>query len=209
MLGAYPPAIKTNPEPCYRLRYRPRRRSPAPGPFFSIRILINWRRPDLAIDASADARADRSWRAVRQDIRLRLTGIANDKGSMDMPMLLLGCLGHGWCHRHRCRYGQCQKSDRKFAHASLPGQRGTETALTQRACLLNFLGAVPVSFSSRGVCVIPSTWPAHIPAGFSRVKAPPNYQLRNRLNLTWSSISRPRRYSAYQCRRRFSLAPTR
>jgi hypothetical protein len=83
-----------------RLRYRPRRRSPAPGPFFSIRILINWRRKDLAIDASADARADRSWRAVRQDIRLRLTGIANDKGSMDMPMVLLGCLGHGWCNRH-------------------------------------------------------------------------------------------------------------
>jgi hypothetical protein len=38
-----------------------------------------------------------------------LTGIANDNGSMEMPMVLLGCLGHGWCNRHRRRYGQCQK----------------------------------------------------------------------------------------------------
>ena len=75
-------------------------------------------RPRLAIDASGKTWAVRTRRHGREP---NLTGIANDKGSMDMPMVLLGCLGHGWCNRHRCRYGQCQKSDRKFAHASLPG----------------------------------------------------------------------------------------
>jgi hypothetical protein len=44
-------------------------------------------------------------------------------------------LGFGWCdhrnhHQRRREHGQCQKPDRKFAHAMKP-------ALAQRVCRLN------------------------------------------------------------------------
>ena len=49
---------------------------------FSIRIFIKGRRPRLAIDASGKTWTDRTRN------RPNLTGIAKDKASLDMPMLL-------------------------------------------------------------------------------------------------------------------------
>jgi hypothetical protein len=108
------PVPKTNPEPSLTQQTAFHSLRPLPP----IRIVINWRRKYPAIDASAVAGADRACLTGRPVNGPRLTGIANDKGSMNMPMVLLGCLAHCWCSRHRRRYGQCQKSDRKIAHAS-------------------------------------------------------------------------------------------
>src|SRR5215471_11401676 len=94
--------------------------SPAPtGTFSSIRILINWRRKDVAIDASGEARTSRACLTGRpgNDPRIGRSGIAEATAPLDvLPMLLLcmfdaACLGLGRCdHRNyrqrRCVYGQ-------------------------------------------------------------------------------------------------------
>ena len=101
------------------------------APISSIRIVIHWRRPRLTIDASGDARADVCL-TRRPGNRPRLTGrprTADARTPMDM-FFMLRCmpaaarLGLGWCdprnhHQRRRVYGQCQKPDRNFAHASL------------------------------------------------------------------------------------------
>jgi hypothetical protein len=64
--------------------------SPAAAGPFSIRIVLDWRRPHPAVDASCVSRADRACLTVRRDKRLCLTDIA-DAGSpvlfvfLDMP----------------------------------------------------------------------------------------------------------------------------
>ena len=104
-----------------------------PCPLFSIRILINWRRKDPAVDASAEARADRARLTGRPGNSPRLigrSGIAEARAPLDvLPMLLLcmfgaACLGLGRCdHRNyrqrRSVHGQRQEPDREFAHAPL------------------------------------------------------------------------------------------
>jgi hypothetical protein len=108
--------------------------SPAPSAApFSIRIIIEWRRPYPAIDASGDAGADRACLTGKPGTGPRLTGrpsIADVRAPLDvLPMLLLymlaaARLGLGRCdhgnHRQRRRvHDQCQKPYGEFAHAPL------------------------------------------------------------------------------------------
>ena len=108
--------------------------SPATAAPSSIRIVLDWRRPHPAVDASGDSRADRACLTVRRDKRLRLTGIPRfaDAGSpvlfvfLDMPAA--ACLGlyrrdHSNNRQRSCVHGQCEKPCRKFAHAPLPLRR--------------------------------------------------------------------------------------
>jgi hypothetical protein len=108
--------------------------SPAPAAApFSVRILIEWRRPYPAIDASGDAGADRACLTGKPGTGPRLIGrpgIADAMVPLDvLPMLLLymltaACLGLGLCDlgnpRQRRRvHDQYQKPYREFAHAPL------------------------------------------------------------------------------------------
>ena len=96
---------------------------PAAGAPFSIRILINWRRPHLAIDASGDARADRP--CVRRDKRLRLTDIPGFAWSPVLFRRGLCRRDHSNNRQRSCVHGQCEKPYRKFADAPLPLRRNT------------------------------------------------------------------------------------
>ena len=96
---------------------------PAAGAPFSIRILINWRRPHLAIDASGDARADRP--CVRRDKRPRLTGIPGFAWSPVLFRRGLCRRDHSNNRQRSCVHGQCEKPYRKFADAPLPLRRNT------------------------------------------------------------------------------------
>jgi hypothetical protein len=108
--------------------------SPAPAAApFSIRILIEWRRPYPAIDASGDAGADRVSLTGKPGTGPRLIGrpgIADAMAPLDvLPMLLLymlaaARLGLGLCDlgnpRQRRRvHDQYQKPCCEFAHAPL------------------------------------------------------------------------------------------
>jgi hypothetical protein len=98
---------------------------------FPIRILIDWRRPYPAIDASGDAWADRA--CLTRDKRLRLTDSFADAGSpllfvfLDMPAARrgFGRRDHSNNRQRSCVHGQCKKPYRKFAHARLPLRRNT------------------------------------------------------------------------------------
>jgi hypothetical protein len=98
---------------------------------FSVRIVIEGRRPHPTIDASGDARADRAWLAGRPAHGPRLTGRPRSaEAKAHLPFMLLDMpaaagLGVGWSdrrnqHQRRRGYRQRQKPDRQFAHASLP-----------------------------------------------------------------------------------------
>ena len=97
-----------------------------PGWNSSVRIVIDWRGPRLALEASGHARADFAWLTGRPGNRRCLTG---RPGILDLLLMLrmLAAIrrGVGWCdhgnHHQRSRvYGQCQKPYRKLAHAPLP-----------------------------------------------------------------------------------------
>ncbi len=101
----------------------------APAWNSSIRVLIERRRPNPAIEASAHAWADLSSAIVGPGNRRRLTGRPGTAGvTMDFlvfHMLAaarrgLGGLDQG-SHRQRNRvHGQCQKTCRQLAHVPLP-----------------------------------------------------------------------------------------
>jgi len=96
----------------------------------SIRVLIDWRRPNLAVETSPHARADRTcligWPGKSPCLTGR-TGIAEARATKDDFLMFLympATTRLGWCdHRNhdqsRRVCGQCQKPDRKFAHAYL------------------------------------------------------------------------------------------
>jgi hypothetical protein len=94
---------------------------------FSIGIVIDGRRPYLALEGSRVARANFA-RLIERPDRPRLIGVLQAvEGKrfypmLDMPVVRPGFGGRNHCgsHQHRCRDNQRQKPDCRFFHAPLP-----------------------------------------------------------------------------------------
>ena len=86
---------------------------------FPIGVFIEWRRPYLAIEASAHAGAHPARLCGCADTRPRRT---DSPESVLFNMFAVACAGLGWRACQRCREdGQCQKPDRRSCHTALQG----------------------------------------------------------------------------------------